>query len=255
MFRSLSAFVVLFLSGASAGSFQGNIKVLARSLEKCGRAHDLGTCLRLKAVTMLDQAILSPAPVVINDFLSLAPDPKALTNDTETSEKDLENALAENTQKSDEQLDELIADRMARFLTSRSLQFTLPAETDTETGRKKDKKKGGMMMMAALAMGGMMVQMMMGKIAMLAGKALLVGKMALLLSAIIALKKLMGGGGGGESHPQVVYATESHSSGGGHGGGGWGRSYFVEPDNESADQLAYRGLRNAKQPIATSRSV
>jgi hypothetical protein len=77
-----------------------------------------------------------------------------------------------------------------------------------------------MLLMAGLAMGGMMIQMAMGKIAMLAGKALLVGKMALLLSAIIGLKKLMGGGGGGDSH-QVVYATESH--GGGHGGG-WSRS-------------------------------
>ncbi|KAF6209147.1 hypothetical protein GE061_014891 [Apolygus lucorum] len=256
MFRSLSAFVVLLLSSASAGTFQGNIKVLAKSLEKCGAAHDLGTCLRLKAVTMLDQAIRSPVPVVINDFLSLAPDPKTLTNDSESSEKDLENALANTPGKSDEQLDELIADRMARFLTSRSLQFTLPSsEMDTESGRKKDKKKGGMMMMAALAMGGMMVQMMMGKIAMLAGKALLVGKMALLLSGIIALKKLVGGGGGGgDSHPQVVYATESHSSGGGHGGG-WGRSYFVEPDKESADQLAFRGSINSQKPIATSRFV
>lgn len=42
-------------------------------------------------------------------------------------------------------------------------------------GRKK-KDKGGMMMMAAAAMGGMMLQLAMGKIALIAGKALLIGK-------------------------------------------------------------------------------
>lgn len=59
------------------------------------------------------------------------------------------------------------------------------------------------MMMGAM-MAGMMMKMAMGGIAMMAGKALMVGKIALVLSIIIGLKKLTsGGGGGGDSHPQV----------------------------------------------------
>lgn len=54
-------------------------------------------------------------------------------------------------------------------------------------------------MMAAM-MGGMMMKMAMGKIALIAGKALLVGKIALVLAVILAIKKWGHGGGG---HPEV----------------------------------------------------
>jgi hypothetical protein len=42
--------------------------------------------------------------------------------------------------------------------------------------------------MMAMGMGGMMMQMMMGKVAMIAMKALVIGKIALILSGIMALK-------------------------------------------------------------------
>ncbi|XP_014241354.1 uncharacterized protein LOC106662064 [Cimex lectularius] len=228
--RSLSVLLVVAVAAASGESFEGNLRVLYRSLEKCNeKGNDLGTCLRLKAVTMLDRALDSESPVVINDFLSLTPDKNAPRNETARSESEISSNLPADPEKKDSKLDEMIADKMTRFLQSRSLQFTVPA-ADIVEGRKKS-KKGGPILMAALAMGGMMVQMAMGKIALLAGKALLIGKMALLLSAIIGLKKLVGGGGGGESH-QVVYA-EGH--GGGHSGGGWGRSY----EREVAQDMAY----------------
>lgn len=77
----------------------------------------------------------------------------------------------------------------------------------------------------------MMAQLAYGKIAFLAGTALLTAKMALVLSAIVGLKKLVGGGGGHE----VIYATASeHHGGGGYGGGGggyggWQRAMEVVP--------------------------
>lgn len=93
------------------------------------------------------------------------------------------------------------------------------------------------MMMAALAMGGMMVQMAMSKIALIAGKALLVGKIALLLSAVIGLKKLVSGGGG-DSHPQVVYASASDH-------GGWGKRSIAE--EQEAQDMAYRGQKHMRR--------
>lgn len=90
--------------------------------------------------------------------------------------------------------------------------------------------------MAAMAMGGMMVQLAMSKIALIAGKALLIGKIALLLSAVIGLKKLISSGQG-DSHPQVVYAT----GGGEHSHGSWGRRSMA--DENAAQDLAYRGHR------------
>ena len=71
----------------------------------------------------------------------------------------------------------------------------------------------------------MMAQLAYGKIAFLAGTALLTAKIALVLSAIIGLKKLVSSQGGG-GH-EVIYATgaEHHGSYGGGGyGSGWQRS-------------------------------
>ncbi|KAL1137699.1 hypothetical protein AAG570_009395 [Ranatra chinensis] len=216
----------------AAARGQDTVGVLYKSLEKCSRGAELGHCLRVKAVTLLDRALSLQTPLRITEFVSLGRDP----TDRETapppqSENQLEASLLPlDSEKKNDVLDDMIADRLTTFLKTRTLQFSLPAdliEGNIANGRKK-KGKGGMLMMAAMAMGGMMLQMVMGKIAMVAGKALLVGKMALLLSAIIGLKKLLGSSSGGDSH-QVVYATESHS-----GGGGWSRAL----------EMAYRAHAN-----------
>lgn len=57
-----------------------------------------------------------------------------------------------------------------------------------QLGRKKKDKGGSMMVMMAMGMGGMMMKMMMGKVALIAMKALIIGKIALILSGIMALK-------------------------------------------------------------------
>ncbi|KAK9501637.1 hypothetical protein O3M35_012328 [Rhynocoris fuscipes] len=234
----LTIFSLLSVFCVNGDSGEGNLKVLYRSLEKCGRSTDIGTCIRLKAVTLLERALHIDTPLVLNDYLSLTPVRRSSdqsNNGVARSEQEIEASLPKSTEEKEQVLDEMIADKVTEYLQARSLQFKLPA-LPAESSRGKKKGQGGMLLMGALGMGAMMIQLAMGKIALLAGKALLVGKMALLLSAIIGLKKLVGGGGGGESH-QVVYATESH--GGGHGGG-WGRSLNkFEQSNEKAHSLAY----------------
>jgi uncharacterized membrane protein YgcG len=106
-----------------------------------------------------------------------------------------------------------------------------------------------------------LIPLFLGAIALIAGKALLIGKIALVISAIIGLKKLLsqqktvtyeivshphhtsshhetyssgGGGGGGYGGDIGVYGG---SGSGGHGG--WGRSTV------DAQQLAYRGYKQA----------
>lgn len=66
-----------------------------------------------------------------------------------------------------------------------------------------------------------------GAIAMIAGKALLVGKIALVISAIIGLKKLLGSQQKHVtyevvSHPHHSSSHVSHDDHGGYGGGGGG---------------------------------
>lgn len=96
------------------------------------------------------------------------------------------------------------------------------------------------MLMGGLVMAGMMAQLFMGKVAFMAGAALMISKMALLLSSVIGLKKLVSGSGGTDSH--VVVA-----SGGGDHGGGWHRSLNAE---DEAAILAYRAqMQNRENSI------
>lgn len=150
----------------------------------------------------------------------------------------------------------------------RALEDTVSSFSDdsdlSEESRGKKKKAAKILgpLMAAMAMKMMaLMPLAIGAIALIAGKALLIGKLALVLSAIIGLKKLLG-----QQQKHVTYEVVAHphhssshtsshdyggasgyggdsggggyassgSSGGGHssGGGGWGRSL-------EAQSLAY----------------
>lgn len=108
-------------------------------------------------------------------------------------------------------------------------------------GRAKNKggkKGGGMMLMGGLAMAGMMAQLFMGKVAFMAGAALMISKMALLLSSVVGLKKLVSGSSGSDSHV-VVASGADH--------GGWHRS--LNPEDEAAI-IAYRAqIRNQENSL------
>lgn len=116
-----------------------------------------------------------------------------------------------------------------------------------------------MMKMKAAAL----IPIALGVIALIAGKALLIGKIALLLSAIIGLKKLLS-----QQHKSVTYEIVGHphhssshehhhegwSSGGGGGdvggggggsSGGWGRS---------ATDMAYNAYRPQQQQTVSATS-
>lgn len=141
----------------------------------------------------------------------------------------------------------------------RALQDTVTSFVDddaAEESRGKKKKASKILgpIMAIMAMKMMAIMpLAIGAIALIAGKALLIGKLALVLSAIIGLKKLMSQQKHVTyevvAHPQHTSShTSSHdyggtsgyggdsssgySSGGGHGSSGWGRSL-------DAQSLAY----------------
>lgn len=112
-----------------ADSLEGNLRVLYRSLEKCERTHhDLSTCIRLKAVTMLERALTSETPIVINDYLAVTPDKSALENVTTQTEEEIESTLPKNHEEKEAALDELIVDKMSRYIQSRSLRFSMPSD-------------------------------------------------------------------------------------------------------------------------------
>ncbi|CAH2234560.1 jg18226 [Pararge aegeria aegeria] len=147
----------------------------------------------------------------------------------------------------------------------RALEDTVSSFTEdndlSEEGRGKKKKAQKILgpLLAAVMLKMMaLMPLAIGAIALIAGKALLIGKLALVLSAIIGLKKLL------SQQKHVTYEVVAHpqhssshssshdyagasgyggdsggysSGGGGHGGGGWGRS-------ADAQSLAYSAQKH-----------
>jgi len=189
----------------------------------------------------------------------------------------------------DESIESLIMSRLQSFLQGHTIKVELKGTDivnavsstgraledvsenilgDDETGEARGKKKKaakllGPLVMAIALKAAALLPLLLGAIALIAGKALLIGKIALVLSAVIGLKKLLSQ----EKHVtyEVVahpHHTSSHtsshgdsfSSGGGSGGAGfsggdsssyggssshgWGRSY-------DAQNLAYKAQQQA----------
>lgn len=186
----------------------------------------------------------------------------------------------------DESIESLIMSRLQNFLQSHTIKVELKGADivsavsstgralenasenifgDDEQGEARGKKKKaakilGPLLMAVALKAAALLPLMLGAIALIAGKALLIGKLALVLSAVIGLKKLLsqekhvtyevvahphhtsshtssshGSGGGGESFSGGFSGAEASSSYGS-SGHGWGRAY-------DAQELAYQAQK------------
>lgn len=183
-----------------------------------------------------------------------------------------EESQAQDTEGAPRAIDDSLIGRAARFLQTHSLHLDLKGADvvdavsavgralngeEVEEARKgvKVKKAGkllGPLLIGVLLKAALLAPLVLGAIALIAGKALIIGKIALLLSAVIGLKKLLSG-----QHKAVTYEVVSHphsysshdtysagsssagsiaaSSPGSYSGGsssGWGRS-------SDAHQMAY----------------
>ncbi|XP_018372123.1 PREDICTED: uncharacterized protein LOC108767003 [Trachymyrmex cornetzi] len=185
--------------------------------ERCTNEKNTFNCFKRRALEILDSAIQDDSVYKINDYISITKDPTST-------------ARSHNSMKSENgtelSLDQKLDNKFYEYLTSRSVKLTIPG--NAFEGRKKKNKGFGYIIVAGAVLAGMMAQLAYGKIAFLAGTALLTAKMALVLSAIVGLKKLVSSGGGGH---EVIYATasEHHGGGGGGYGGGWQRTMDVIP--------------------------
>lgn len=192
------------------------------------------------------------------------------------SNRDLENLSLKS-------LDSLLSERFVTFVRSRQVQVNMPRllafgrksshdlwnkvfdpiiktwSTESKTvaqnlgeGVEGRKKKGGQNFLgpfvAAVLLKTAILKMAYHSIAIVAGKALVVGKIALIISAIIGLKKLVSSDGEKTTyeivkHPQMsqshTYSSShagdyeaGHEGGGSGGGGGGGGSYHRSMDDE-----------------------
>ncbi|CAH0555722.1 unnamed protein product [Brassicogethes aeneus] len=254
--KLLFTLLVIIIDTHHAVSADQNFSLLLENVnnfKKClGDKYPI-MCFKERALDVLNETIMSDAPITFIDGLIIERNPEYIPDTIE--EQNLPSEASARSSKLSNILHEMIED----FFKSRTLKVNLAPQfegrdiehsyedsdcNDNENDKKSRKKgggggkgKGGMMMMGMIGMGCMMAQMMMGKVAFMAGAALIIAKIALILATMGGMKK-MSGGGGSDTH--VVWAApaggDGHShGGGGGGGGGWHRSI----DAADNSRLAY----------------
>ncbi|KAI4495793.1 hypothetical protein M0802_008416 [Mischocyttarus mexicanus] len=225
------------------------------------------SCIKYKVFAYVDKMLTDKEDITLSDGITVV----KTSNSEEGAPRSIEST----------DLDTLLFDRLGRFLRTHSVKVDLKGSdilgviesagrsledyTDNAVEGRGKKRKAqkilGPILMAMAFKAAALLPLALGAIALIAGKALLVGKIALVISAIIGLKKLLssqqkhftyevvshphhssshvvshddgghggyGGGGGGGAGDYGGY-----SGGSGHG---WARSL-----PQDAHEIAYRG--------------
>lgn len=249
---------------------------LMGSIYKDCLQQDSVSCVKYKIFSFFDKVVSKRSAFALSDGVTVVKTPGVETDG------------APRALNGDESFEQLILSRIQSFLSTHTIKVDLKGSdivnAVTSTGRaledvsenlleegeeagvaeargkkKKAAKILGPLLLAVALKAAALLPLLLGAIALIAGKALLIGKIALVLSAIIGLKKLLSQ----EKHVtyEVVahpHHTSSHTTshgdayslGGSYGGGssdagsfsgssghgGWGRSI-------TAQELAYKNQK------------
>ncbi|XP_013185008.1 uncharacterized protein LOC106130657 [Amyelois transitella] len=254
--RGQTVFLCLsvLLSLASADNFGAGLKLLGRVYDSCESSKEILKCFKVNAAKLVDRASrMETLPIL--DGISLV------------RRSDLGRAFPSSLPEGD--LNTLPSEQVDKYLnlaTSKLMQthrvVLSPTTIGTDVARSMDEARGKLKKMigpilAGVAIKGGFLAIAFQAIALIAGKALLIGKIALLLSAIIGLKKLVSGG---ESHEKTTYeivkhpqVSQSHTYSSSHYGGdfdatGPGGHYRRSVEDEAAAQdRAYRAYAAKQQ--------
>nr|CAD7588427.1 unnamed protein product [Timema genevievae] len=189
-------------------------------LESCGEK-DVSLCLKMRALTFVDRALRRSDALEILDGVSLVQaqgkgeDVSREVNGRALSEAELDASLPKDVEERDAQVETLLVDRVARFLQSHTLQLKVPDSAITEVRKSLDeargKKKKLKMLLPLLLLlklkAAALIPLALGGLALLALKALVVGKLALVLAAIIGLQKLLGNRQSSQTYEVVAHPT------------------------------------------------
>ncbi|ETN61046.1 osiris 7 [Anopheles darlingi] len=263
---------------SSRNAIHGDSDLVSGIYKEC-LTSDSMSCVKYKLFSFIDRVMAKRSVIALSEGVTMVKTPEAAAATA--------NEGAPRSLTGDESLEQLILSRVQSFLSTYTIKVDLKGsdivnavtstgraledvsenllENENEegaTGEARGKKKKaakilGPLLLAVALKAAALLPLLLGAIALIAGKALLIGKIALVLSAIIGLKKLLSQ----EKHVtyEVVahpHHSTSHTSshgdayalGGSYGGesagysassghGGWGRSI------QDAQDIAYSGQK------------
>ncbi|XP_059468374.1 uncharacterized protein LOC132192428 [Neocloeon triangulifer] len=259
----VAAAFFLLTDAAAVPETSSEWKIVSKVLDDCISKEETFNCLGVKAAAFMQRAQRSanielvPGVVIKKDSNDDSRAGRAL------SEAELENSLPVEASERSGRVFDMLMDGAVNFLQSHSLEVKLPASDiarSLETGRLKLKKT-----LLPLLLGGglkfLILPLAIVAIAIMAFKALAIGKLALLIAASVGLPKILSGGLGGifapktktievVSHPVHSGFSSTGAAGNTYSSGfsasnGWSRN--IDAQQEEAQKLVYRG----QAPAAT----
>lgn len=224
----------------------GALSAIGKVYGQCESSDDMIKCLKMQAIKMAGRAI-KLQKIQLIDGVSVIK--RSGFRESRTFNDDVQRQLGNLHGLSAHTIDEMLYSAARMLMESHQVQVNVPrlmqygtqevsALIEEARGKHKKKKYLGPFL-AAIALKAGILKMAYHSIAIVAGKALIIGKIALVISAIIGLKKLVSPEGHEKTtyeivkHPHVqqshTYSSSSgdfaeHESGGGGGGGQYHRS-------------------------------
>lgn len=195
---------------ANQAGHSSPLEAMRRVYNNCEASSDLVKCLKVQAVKITERALKLPNLKLV-DGLSLV---RAPGSAQERSFSEPMRTEAELSHMSSASLSRQLFNGIDRFVSTHEVNVDVPrllnfGQTEgarmIEEGRKKMKKFYGPFM-GALAIKTGILTMAYHSIAVIAAKALIIGKIALIISTIIGLKKLVTP----EGHEKTTYEIVKH---------------------------------------------
>ncbi|XP_076240681.1 DUF1676 domain-containing protein Osi9 [Calliopsis andreniformis] len=227
----LATLLVASAFAAPAAQDAAQPSILEEALDvyaSCSGEEDLSVCLKLKALRFVDRAARS-ADIEIADGFKIVQTEEAKNSraDNARSLNDIESSLPAEIEAKEAAINDALYDRAAKFLSTHTVELSLPEEVsrsfDEARGKKKKIVKSLLPILLLLKLkAAALIPIALGALALLALKALVIGKIALIVSAIIALQKLFANKHQSYevvAHPVHSYGHEEH-----HDHHGWARS-------------------------------
>ncbi|KAG5671895.1 hypothetical protein PVAND_002064 [Polypedilum vanderplanki] len=251
-----SVLLIAFIAHVNSSPAESAFRAMRKIYSNCESSEELFKCMKVQALKLTERALRLPN-IKIADGLSII----KKEDEQESSGRaagSVEFNSEEVMQLPSEKIDSMLVSEVNKFLDSHQVSLNVPrllASSETprlvEEGRKKMKKYLGPFL-AAMAIKGGILTMVYHSIAIVAGKALIIGKIALVISAIIGLKKLVTPEGHEKTTYEIVkhpHVQNSHTFSSSHGGSDYDahenqyhRSLGDNVDNIMQDR-AYRGYK------------
>ncbi|XP_050437151.1 uncharacterized protein LOC126843583 [Adelges cooleyi] len=225
---------------APAADETAGLEKVYKVLQECSEKN-MAVCLKMRALQYVDRALRRSDNIDVLDGITLVKSESVESsrglNGRSLSESELDDNSASDEVEKDAQVENLLLDRVARFLESHTLQLKVPESSisgmrrslEEARGKKKKQQKMLLPLLMMLKMKAIaLVPLAIGALALLAFKALVVGKIALVLAVIIGIQKLLAS----KHHPSVEVVSHPHYTE--EHGHHYGRSM-------DAQDMAYRG--------------